>query len=167
MTLIRCTQKLRKEMGLGPTDLSNESQESLLGDWYAHPFFYDRKKCLLFTVEKTLLTFLVTAVTRDLIRKLDDVFREGLFRLLLDEGFQPVQVNPLFDSCRLIEYAATTDRSTTGSMNELVKDAQFWLGQYGGPTTNLTVLNQKLNRIPMKRIEYANAIEATKILLDL
>jgi hypothetical protein len=162
MTLLRCTKKLRNEMGLSPMDLSGQQHESPLGDWYAHLFFQDRKKCLLFAAEKTLLTFLVTDVKRDQIRQLDVLFRDGLFRLLLDEGFQPTQANPIFDACRTIEYVATADRSMTGSVNELVKDAQFWLGQLGGPATaDITALNRKLNRIPMKRIGYGQAIEAT------
>lgn len=85
MTLIRCTTKLRKEMGLKPSDLADsDGAMGLLGDWYAHLFFYARQKCVLFAAEKTLCCFLTPALTHDRIRQLDEVFRDGLFRFLLD-----------------------------------------------------------------------------------
>lgn len=44
---------------------------------------------MLFVSERTLLCFLATCLTRDRIRPLDDVFRDGFFLLLLDAGFRP------------------------------------------------------------------------------
>lgn len=167
MTLIRCTLKLRKEMGLGPADLSERRHDSPLGDWYAHLFYQDRKKCLLFAAEQTLLALLAINVNREQIRKLDRLFRDGLFRLLLDEGFQPAEAEPLLVACRSVEYATTTDRSRIGSVNELVKEAQFWLGRMGGPArADVAALNRKLNEIPMKRIGYFHAIEMTRSALE-
>ncbi|MDA7979488.1 MAG: hypothetical protein MPJ50_12050 [Pirellulales bacterium] len=167
MTLIRCTQKLRKEMGLKPADLCESADDSLLGAWYAHLFFEERKKCVLFVSEKTLLCFLAPALSRDRIRKLDEVFRDGLFRLLLDEGFQPDHATPVFNECRTIRYAATADRSMTGTVNEMVKDIQFMLPDFGGVATpNLPALHHRLNRNPLKRNEYQYAIERTKQVLD-
>jgi hypothetical protein len=166
MTIIRCTKKLCKEMGLKSTDLSDTQHESLLGDWYANLFYHDSKKCLLFAAEKTLLCFVVTEVTRKQIRKLEEVFREGLFRLLLDEGFQPNQVSQLLDECSSVEYATTADRGMIGSMNELVKEAQFWLGQLGSPAApDLPAIHQTLNRNPLKQISYKFAIDVSKELL--
>jgi len=166
MTLIRCTQKLRKEMRLKPSDLQEADDDSLLGEWYAHLFFHDRKKCIFFAAEKTLLCFLVTGLSRDRIRQLDEVFRDGLFRLLLDEGFQPEQATELFDECRTVNYGVTSDRSMTGTVSELVKDIQCWLPHHGGVTNpDLSTLNHDLNRIPMKRNKYVYAIEMTKTVL--
>jgi hypothetical protein len=166
MTAIRCTKKLLKEMGLKSADLSDASQEALLGDWYGNLFYHNGKKCLLFAAEKTLLCFVVTEVTRKQIRKLEVVFREGLFRLLLEEGFQPNQVSQLLDECREIEYAATADRGMIGSMNELVKEAQFWLEQLGSPAApDIAAIHQTLNRNPLKQISYKFAIDVSKELL--
>lgn len=166
-TVLRCTARLRKEMSLSRAGLSDKTTDAPLGDWYAHLFFEERKKCVLFASAKTLLSFVSTALPRERIKRLDEVFREGLFRLLLDEGFQPQQVTPVFDACRDIRYAATSDRSMTGTVNELVKEVQFWLPRYGGVASpNLAALHHKLNRTPLKRNEYAYATDRTKEVLD-
>lgn len=51
--------------------------------------FDERNEWVLFVSERTLLCFLATCLTRDRIRPLDDVFRDGFFLLLLDAGFRP------------------------------------------------------------------------------
>lgn len=166
MTLIRCTTKLRKEMGLKPADLVETAEASgLLGDWYAHLFFYARQKCVLFAAEKTLCCFLAPALTRGRIRKLDEVFRDGLFRLLLDEGFQAGEAQRLFDQCLTVRYGAGADRTMTGSVTELVKMAEAWLDARQSAALDLPKLNHDLNRIPMKRIGYDYAIDQTRIAL--
>ncbi len=167
MTLICCTQKLRKEMGLKPADLQKSGDDSLLGDWYAHLFFQDRKKCVCFVSEKTLLCFIAPALSRDRIKKLDEVFRQGLFRLLLDEGFQPQHATPAFNECQTIQYASTADRSMTGTVTELVKEIQLLLPDFGGVAApNLPALHHMLNRNPLKRNKYVYAIERTKQVLE-
>lgn len=166
MILLRCTAKLRKEMGLRPSDLHGDSPESLLGDWYAHLFFEERKKCVLFVSERTLLCFLATGLNRDRIRRLDEVYQDGFFRLLLDEGFQPEQARPAFHDCREVAYAATSDRSMVGTVNELVKETQFLLPRHGGVASpDLPALHHKLNRTPLKRNGYDYAIDRAKRLL--
>ena len=167
MTLLRCTQKLRTVMGLGPADLKEAGSEALLGDWYATLLYEHRKKCVLFASDKTLLCFLVPALSQARIRRLDDVFRDGLFRLLLDEGFQPQHVTRLFHECRNVRYAATIDRSMTGTVNEMVKEVHFWLPRFGDVANpDLAALHHKLNRYPLKRNEYDYAIDRTKRLLE-
>jgi hypothetical protein len=147
--------------------LSGAVADAPLGDWYAHLFFEDRKKCVLFASQKTLLCFVATAVPRERIKALDEVFRDGLFRLLLNEGFQPKQAALVLDACQTVHYAATTDRSMIGTVNEMVKEIQFWLPRYGGVAgPDLTALHHRLNRNPLKRNQYAYAIERTKEVLD-
>jgi len=167
MVLIRCTAKLRKEMGLRPADLRSESPQSQLGDWYAHLFFEKRKKCVLFVSERTLLCFLAVGLKRDRLRRLDEVFRDGFFRLLLDEGFQPEQATPAFNGCREMGYAATSDRSMVGTVNELVRETQFLLPRHGGVASpDLASLYHKMNRTPLKRNGYEYAIVRAKNLLS-
>ena len=154
-------------MALLPSDLGDAEADDPLGDWYAHLFFEDRKKCVLFVSEKTLLCFVATALPRDRIKKLDVVFRDGLFRLLLDEGFQPRQATLVLDPSKTVDYAVTTDRSMTGTVNEMVKECQFWLPRYGGVgSPDLPALHHRLNRNPLKRNRYEFAIERTTQVLD-
>jgi hypothetical protein len=50
----------------------------------------ERKKCVVFTSERTLLTFLSVGLTRDAIRDFAVFFRAGLSRLLEGEGVPPM-----------------------------------------------------------------------------
>lgn len=80
--LVRCTSILIKEIGLSKDDIVDSTlQESELGEWYANLFFFQRKKCLIFTNARTLFTFMSFGVNRTQIRNLGDLFHEGLARI--------------------------------------------------------------------------------------
>ena len=66
VTLIHCTAKLLKELG-SPTLQSpaNEPDTQGLGNWYANLLRIDRRKCILFTNEKTLYSFLIPKVKKE------------------------------------------------------------------------------------------------------
>jgi hypothetical protein len=47
--LIRCTQKLQKEMGLKKSELFTEKTDnSRLGEWVANLIYIERRKCMVF-----------------------------------------------------------------------------------------------------------------------
>jgi len=55
MRLLHCTQKLLKELNVeltAPVEARTNPDE--LGNWYANLLRFDRRKCILFTSEKTL-----------------------------------------------------------------------------------------------------------------
>ena len=86
--LIRYTAKLLKEMRMAKTDLVDKtSGESALNEWYAHLFFLARRKCVLFTHERTYYGFVAYDVKREDIRNLNGVFRKGLGHRLYEDGF--------------------------------------------------------------------------------
>ena len=85
----------------------------------------------------------------------------------MNEGFQPQQAMPLFDECRTVRYAADDDRSMIGTVNELVKEVQFWLPRHGGVLSpDLLELHRKLNRSPLKRNQYEPAIDRAMRLFE-
>lgn len=87
MQIIRCTQKLIKDMGLKKTDLStSEPIFSYLGSWHANLLHIDGKKCVLFVNNKTLFNFIVPNVKRQEIKNLSDMFNEHLIYTLSSEG---------------------------------------------------------------------------------
>jgi len=66
MTLIHCTAKLIKEL-VNPslqTPATEPNTESL-GNWYANLLMIDRRKCILFTNEKTLYSFMIPKVKKE------------------------------------------------------------------------------------------------------
>ncbi len=85
MQLIRCTQKLQKEMGLKKSDLrEDEPAWSYLGSWHANVIHIDRRKCILFVNDTTLFNFIAPDVGRVQIRELGTLFR-GYLQCVLGE----------------------------------------------------------------------------------
>lgn len=76
MRLIRCTAKLRKEMGLRSRVVENDTLPSDgLGHWHANLIYINRRKTVLFANDKTLFNFIAPDVKRTEIRELDKLFR--------------------------------------------------------------------------------------------
>ena len=119
MRLIHCTQKLLKEMGTPPikTPLS-ESTEGL-GNWYANLLRIERKKCLLFTNEKSLYSFLIPKVLKVNLKNIEEEFLINLSYNLQYEGFGLDVINRVMQEYEDIGFAITSDRRVLGSMNQL------------------------------------------------
>ncbi|MBI2069585.1 MAG: hypothetical protein HYT79_03205 [Elusimicrobia bacterium] len=128
MQLIRCTKKLLVELGLGEAGLySGVEPGAVLGAWYANLIFIDRKKCLLFANEKTLVNFLVVDVSRkDLRERLPEIFRENWRRLLVYEGFSAAAVQAFLVDCDQFVYARTQSKQVLGCMNDMALNYR-WL----------------------------------------
>jgi hypothetical protein len=88
MPLIRRTRKLLTEIGAQVASSAELAQPALLGDWFANLIRIERRKCVIFTSERTLLTFLVVGPGRAAIRDYATLFRSGLRRLLEMKGSQ-------------------------------------------------------------------------------
>jgi len=65
MRIIHCTRKLLKEIDVPLVEPDKiPSPTEGLGNWYANLLRIDRRKCLLFTNEKSLYTFLIPKVLK-------------------------------------------------------------------------------------------------------
>lgn len=159
--LVCCTSKLIKEIGLAKNDLAdNVSREDTLGEWYANLFFFQRKKCLIFTNARTLFTFLSFGVNRTQIKNLGELFREGLGKALLDEGFDGALIRCLIDECRDIQFGKANNKSVLGAMNDHVRSTKWKVWCDGGlEKYDYTRLIKKLNRTPFSTRKFAYAIE--------
>jgi len=85
MQLIRCTQKLIKELRIEPSE--KEAQPGDIGGWHANLLHIDRKKCVLFTNDRTLYSFFVPGLKIPEFERFQDVFRENLLNCLVNDGF--------------------------------------------------------------------------------
>lgn len=162
MHLIRCTNKLFTEMGFKKRDLLQNDNVSRtgLGDWYANLFRLSHYKCIIFTNEMTLFSFVYFSVKKKEILNLSDLFRDQFFLALQQEDI-PVQViDSILQSYTEIEYAPTSNRRVLGSMNDLVYCYGRYLEDVGEITAEtLLQLNSRINRIPMKAIGFEHAVD--------
>ena len=120
MQLIRCTQKLLKEMGLQKYELNaTEPTFSYLGSWHANLLHIDGKKCILFVNDRTLFNFIVPNVKRQEIKNLSRIFYENLkYALSFDETLVKVQEKILREYTE-VNYSITNSKKVLGYMNDL------------------------------------------------
>ncbi len=164
MGIIRCTTKLLTELKTKPT---NELfQSSAWCDWHANLLWIDRKKCVLFTNNQTLYSFFLPSIKKLILKNFEEVFRLGLFKSLMAEGFAGPQVEYMLREHQHIEIARTNSRSILGSMNDLAFQIKSMIYATGGlANADLSEINRRLNRIPMSAINYKVGIDELKQLL--
>jgi hypothetical protein len=166
MPLIRCTKKLLAEVGVAASPATSPSGNALLGDWYANLLRIERKKCVIFAGERTLLTFMVPGLGRSAIRRLPDVLRNGLRELLRNEGFAAHIVARVVSEYQELAVAPTVDRRVLGSLNDLSRMAEAHVLHNGGiQACDLHEINHRLNETPMSLLQMASPIAMTKRLL--
>ncbi len=157
MGIIRCTKKLLNELKIDPHDELRESDS--IGNWHANILWIDRRKCVLFTNDQTLYSFLVPAMKKPEFQNFHEVFRLNLLKNVISEGLSQKQLEHIFDAHKEIRIAKTNNRSVLGSMNELAFQVQFCIHNMGGlAVTDLMELNHELNRVPLGAINYKFSI---------
>lgn len=166
MTLLHCTQKLLNELRnpllLDPDTLNPET----LGDWYANVLHIDRKKCILFTNEKTLYSFLIPKVKKVNLHNIEEEFLINLNLNLQAEGFGLESINKVMQEHTQLGFAKTSNKSVLGSMNEFAFEYDFLIRKEGGfDNVKILQINQQVNRTPMSAIKYQYPIETLKTLL--
>ena len=158
MAIIRCTAKLLEE--IGSYQLIEPDQSPSLWDWHANLLRIERKKWVLFTNDQTLYSFFVRFVKRPLHPDFVELFRLGLFKNLMGEGFTEPLVEYALRDYRNVVIAKTNSRSVLGSMNDLAFQLKCLIETMGGlDRADLSEVNRRLNRIPMSAINYHVSID--------
>ncbi len=168
MPLIRCTQRLLKELGTPKAELVEKAQDpGLLGDWYATLFRVDRRKCILFTNAKTLYAFVVPAVRKDMLKALEEFFCTHLEQNLRAEGFPNETIRLVLDAHRELQIGKTKSRSILGSMNDYAYRFEYHVAWEGGLMyIDAIDVNKQLNLAPMNAIGYSSGITELKRQLE-
>ncbi len=169
MQLIRCTKKLQKEMCLKTADLVDEEIESeTLGGWHANLLAINRRKCVLFTNDKTLFNFIITGVKKVQLAQLHTLFKDHLQCILADEEIDTATRSQIMQEYQTIRFANTNSKSVLGAMNDLAFHYEVHICDDGGVNGCLlpSIIN-KLNRMPMKRLNYNYPIDALQSLYRL
>jgi hypothetical protein len=161
--LICCSARLIKEMGLSKPQLIDTKNitDISLSTWYARLFFYNRKKCLLFTNTKTLFSFVVRDARRQQIKNLHELFMRGLVETLKNENFAPDEIEKVMFICKDFKYGKSTDRSVIGSMNDLILQYESYIYTRSlRGNLDFADIGRELNRIPFSPLKMKYAIEA-------
>jgi hypothetical protein len=164
MPFIQCTKKLLDELRI-----SNEETgiildtPSLLGNWHANLIRIERRKCVLFTNNATLFSFLVPKLIKVDFQNLKSVFMKQLISNLIYEGLEKYVDSVLWECQFNLYFKKTSDRRVLGSMNDMVNLIQMYLGQDGGlERMNILELNKGINRTPFKANKFHSPIESLR-----
>ncbi len=163
MRILYCTQKLLKELDVQPPGPGEISSPEGLGNWYANLLRIERRKCLLFTNEKTLYSFLVPAVLKENLRHIEQEFLAHLLLNLKYEGFDQDSLERVSDEYRHLGFSKTASRSVLGSMNDIAYHYEGYIHMEGGiENAKMLQINHKINRMPMSAIGYQYSIEVLR-----
>jgi hypothetical protein len=169
MKIIHCTRKLLKELDVPLVEPDKIAQHTEgLGNWYANLLRIDRRKCLIFTNEKSLYTFLIPKVLKANLKNIEDEFLINLSYNLQCEGFGLEVINRVMLEYQEIGFAKTSNRQVLGSMNEFAFEYEFFIRREGGlEKARIFEINKQINRTPMSPLKYKYPIEGLKSLLEL
>lgn len=167
MRIIHCTRKLLKELDVPLIEPDTISQPTEgFGNWYANLLRIDKRKCLLFTNEKTLYTFLIPKVLKANLKNIEDEFLINLSYNLQSEGFGLDVIKRVMQEYQEIGFAKTSNRQVLGSMNEVAFEYDYFIRREGGlEKARIFEINKEINRTPMGALKYMNPIEALRKLL--
>ncbi len=167
MRLLHCTKKLLKELDVSLVEPDKILQPTEgLGHWYANLLRIERRKCLLFTNEKTLYSFLIPKVLKANLKNIEQEFLINLSYNLQNEGFGLEVINRVMQEYQEIGFAKTVSKRVLGSMNELTFQYEILIEEKEGlENIGILELNKHINRTIMGAIKYKYPIEALKKLL--
>jgi len=133
MRIIHCTKKLLKELNVPLLEPDkNVLHTEGLGNWYANLLRIDRRKCVIFTNEKTLYTFLIPKVLKANLKNIEEEFLISLNYNLQNEGFGLHEINRIMQEYQTISFAKTMNKSVLGSMNDLAYQYEAQILGAGG-----------------------------------
>ncbi len=107
------TQELLKELGNPPLQKPDEPVAGL-GYWYANLLMIDRRKCILFTNEKTLYSFFILKVKKENVKNVIDDFLFNPNLNLQAEGFPIEVISSVLQECTDIGFAKTASKPVLG-----------------------------------------------------
>ncbi len=129
-------------------------------DWYVNLFRLGGKQSVIFTHAASLYSFVVVGVRKPDIMRINQVFiLEFKFQLKRD-GFHHERNAKLLEKFWDMQIDKTINRSTLGSMNDMVGCAEFLVNCQGfDAEADVAKINHSINTTPFKAIGYRFQIE--------
>jgi len=163
MITLRCTQKLRKYLGIIPVDIP-EPTTGVLGDWYVNLIPTHSGDLIIFVNEKTLLT---VAIPVQESFNLVPLFRARVANLLAMIGIHSSLINDEIRHIEKIQYCKTASRSVLGSMNDFAWHFQIMAEEATSEADlSLSDAELKLCQMPCKPLDYRAPYDAARELLS-
>ena len=162
MMIIHCTRKLLEEIGIASCDVIDAHREnSPLGSWTGNLLRIDRRKCVLFTSQETLFTFLAPGVKKGDLQNIAGFFWDNLKLNLIAQGYEPARIEKTIRASGEIRLGRARNKSVLGSMNDYALNYRCAIMRQGGLLDcDILAINKEINRMPMSAINYRCGSEA-------
>jgi hypothetical protein len=170
LTLL-CTHKVAKTYDLTALPRSSESAERPdFLHWYCNLIRLRRRRCLLFTHEQSLFSFVIYQFSKRDVANLLDLFRTHLGQAMRAESMSEDAIEALMSRIDGIEFGPTQSRSVLGSMNDIMFQFRFDVEEYFGfyevSPVLLSEVTHRTNGMPMGAMGYARPDEEFPRLLQ-
>ncbi|HEY4307427.1 MAG TPA: hypothetical protein VGM82_23340 [Gemmatimonadaceae bacterium] len=160
MFTIRCTQALLKRLH-APLDEAGEIEATtVLGDWYANTLNVGRRRLLLCSSERSLLTVIISAAP---LASFPERLDHAVSRRLAELGIAGPAVERERREMRWHCFGRTRNRRVLGSMNDFGFLAEHYIRD-DEPDFDLGRIEQMLNRAPCRPIQYQSPDRLTPML---
>jgi hypothetical protein len=168
MRLIHCTKRLISYLHIYVQPKDESHINNGLGDWYANIFDFNRRYCLLFTNEKTLVTFFVPDLLKKDLTNFHDYFLGGIQNILNYSGLEKDLIDIIILDYLNLQIVTTESRSVLASMNDLIQVYKFVFGKEKHTfIKTIQHFNQNILDRPMGALNFATPMERLKVLISL
>ena len=158
MKIIRCTQKLIKELKVEPEE--NIWAKSWLESWHANVFTVRREKCVLITNDATLYSLLICGLKKENFLHFNHMVNQYFFKLMLADGLSQPLLEKALSTDDDIVFTKSANKSTMASMNNYKITIEHFMYDYEDPYEGASQAQHSINRMPMKTIGFQFPIDA-------
>ena len=163
MITLRCTNKLRKYLGISPLHSPAEPMAKL-GDWYANLIPTAGGDLILCASEKSLLTVAIPARESD---NLAGLFQIRVANLLGMIGISYTAIVAEISHYDQIQIGKTANKSLLGSMNNFAQMYQYKAEEFtDGGFLSLSNAELDMSEVPCKSLKFASPDMVARELLD-
>jgi len=122
MTRVYCTKKLKDFIGDVDETLPADYNDIKTSDWYAHLFFVDKRKCIVFVNILTYYSIFITDIIKKDLKNIDEIFRKRLKEQFRHDGivsdFEDVSFLTEGPKIRFIK--TNSNKKVIGRINDFV-----------------------------------------------
>jgi hypothetical protein len=159
--IFRLSQKLAKKLKI-PLPKPAPADPNPFADWSGHLFTADRAQYLILTNTPSLYSTVIYGRGIPNDSQFLDRALSAIREFMVDDGQELIFRRFIAPAAATVRFASALNRSVTGSMNDLVNHARFWLVERELSPFDISF---KLNDIPFSSLEYRHPREEFKRLV--
>lgn len=167
MSVLCCTKKLRKEMGVKDNELVLEPESCTgVGTWYANLLRFGPKKCVLFINSRTCYGVVALDVRRPEICKLGELLLNRLPSVMRSDRFSEEIIERVVSEYREFYIGKGANKSILGYLTDMGRHVGYAIESAGSvEQANEIVAARRVNHMPLMSFDGLDGFELFSILL--